>query len=116
MFRHDGTPYRTQQTRKDSETMNYTEAKAKGEELERRSKQAGERLRAIPGVGSGPMGLTPDSVKASPEYQKAKAEADKAFAELRAFNTFFVKQFARECREERRKRDEERAERSRYVS
>ena len=32
------------------------------------------------------MGLTPDSVKASPEWQAAKAAWTEAFSALRAFN------------------------------
>lgn len=39
----------------------------------------------------GPMGLTPDDVKASPEWRKAKARYDRAFANLRAFNAAMVK-------------------------
>jgi hypothetical protein len=45
-------------------------------------------LRAIPGIGGGPMGLTPDSVKNSPEYKAARAAWTKAWNELRAFNQF----------------------------
>ena len=36
---------------------------------------------------SGPMGLTPDDVKASPEFQAAKRAYAASFAALRAFNT-----------------------------
>jgi hypothetical protein len=35
----------------------------------------------------GPMNLTPDPVKATPEWKAAKAATDKAFANLRAFNS-----------------------------
>ncbi len=34
----------------------------------------------------GPMGLTPDAVKATPEWRAAKQRLDRAFARLRAFN------------------------------
>lgn len=34
----------------------------------------------------GAMGLTPDDVKASPEWRAAKARYERAFARLRAFN------------------------------
>ncbi len=34
----------------------------------------------------GPMGLTPDDVKSSPEYRKAKADYDKSFHALQYFN------------------------------
>lgn len=52
----------------------------------------------------GPMNLTPDAVKFSPMFRAAKAQFDAAFQRLRAFNTVFVKQFAKEIREERRAR------------
>lgn len=58
-------------------------------ELWRRHKECGDAMRAFP---RGPMGLTPDSVRAMPEWQVARAAADKAFAELRAFNTRFPPQ------------------------
>lgn len=48
--------------------------------------RASKALRAIPGVGMGPMGLTPDSVKARSDYKAAKAAWAKAWANLRAFN------------------------------
>lgn len=58
-------------------------------------------LKAIPGVGSGPMGLTPDDVRARPDYRFAKQVMDKAFAELRAFNAVYVKRFKKELAAER---------------
>jgi len=84
--------------------MNYSQAKARQTELYQAEKEAGDRLKAIPGVGSGPMGLTPDSVKASPEYRKAKADYDLAFANLRSFNSWFTRTFKKEIRQERRDR------------
>jgi len=54
--------------------------------LEAEHKAAGAALRAIPGIGSGRMGLTPDHVKASPDYRAARAAYDRAFAALRRFN------------------------------
>lgn len=44
---------------------------------------ASAALKAFP---KGPMGLTPDAVKALPEYQAAKREYAVAFAALRAAN------------------------------
>jgi hypothetical protein len=35
------------------------------------------------------MGLTPDSIKASPEFKTAKAAFDRAFAQLRNFNSVY---------------------------
>lgn len=40
--------------------MNYAEFKALREPLEARQDAASKSLRAIPGISSGPMGLTPD--------------------------------------------------------
>lgn len=53
-----------------------------------------KRLSAILGAfPKGPMNLTPDHIKASPEYRAAKANYNTAFARLRAFNTAFVKTY-----------------------
>jgi len=35
------------------------------------------------------MGITPDSVKVSPEFKTAKAAFDRAFAQLRNFNSAY---------------------------
>ena len=48
--------------------------------------RASAALGTVAGLGSGPLGLTPDSVKQSPEYREAKANYDEAFARLRWFN------------------------------
>lgn len=80
----------------------FTAAKAIKRGLEESERAAAKRLLGIAGVGSGAMGLTPDSVKSSPEYRTAKAEHDLAFRRLQAFNAQFVKAFAAELRAERR--------------
>lgn len=73
--------------------------------LERNHREASARLNAIPGIGSGVMGLTPSHVKASPEFQAAHGaymQAHKALAELNRVNVpRFKRELARE-REERR--------------
>ena len=43
-------------------------------------------LKAFP---RGPLGLTPDSVKASAEWKAAKRASDAAFAALRRFNATY---------------------------
>jgi hypothetical protein len=47
----------------------------------------------------GEMGLTPDAVKASPEFKMAKSNYDEAFFSLRRYNallrTHYPKQFAK---------------------
>jgi hypothetical protein len=78
--------------------MTYPEAYAQKLVIEKAAFDAARVLRYIPGVGAGPMGLTPDAVKAKPEYQQARAAADKTFQTMRAYNAWFCKKFAREYR------------------
>lgn len=61
----------------------YAEAKDARDQLDQLRRRACANLAAIPGVGSGPMGLTPDAVKFSPAYRAAKAEMDRLFTALR---------------------------------
>ena len=76
-------------------TFDYAEAKAARDVLNARVEQAGKVLEGFP---KGELGLTPDHIKASPEWRKAKAEFELAFAVLRGFNKTFTKQFKREIR------------------
>lgn len=73
--------------------------------LDRNHREASAALNAVPGIGSGVMGLTPAHVKASPEYQAAHGayvQAHKALAELNRINVpRFKLEIARE-RQERR--------------
>lgn len=82
--------------------MSYSEAKAKKEEIEKRSKTAGSVLKSL--SGGGPMGLTPDAVRATPEWQKANSDYQKAFAEERAYNEHFLKTYAKEYKADRASR------------
>lgn len=50
------------------------------------------------------MGIVPDHIRETPEYQKAAKEYDLAFAEIRNFNGWFVKAFKKEYAADRRKR------------
>ncbi len=78
--------------------MTYEEAKVVKADLE-------AKLAAIvtpPLAGSGPMGLTPDHVKATPEWKAYRIAHDTAFAALRNFNGWYVKTFKKEIRAERR--------------
>jgi hypothetical protein len=84
--------------------QSFEDAKAERLALEAAAKSAGGQLKAIQGVGSGPMGLTPDAVKFSPEYRRAYAHYHRAANALRRFNAIFVKRFAIELRQERRQR------------
>ena len=55
------------------------------------------RLKRFP---SGPLGLTPDEVKATPEWQTAKREFDSIMREFRDFNQGFIKHHKHAWREE----------------
>ncbi len=81
----------------------YQAAKLHQEAIESSMRSTKKVLESL-GGGSGPMGLTPDSIRANPEYLKAKRDLDTAFASLRKFNSVFIKRFAKELREERRAR------------
>ena len=63
---------------------------------------ASAKLNEIVGESRGAFGLTPDSVKFSPEYIKAKAEFDIAFKMQREFNQASPKEFQRRASQERR--------------
>jgi len=86
----------------------FEEAKAEEALLENEMSEAQAAINAFP---RGPTGLTPDAVKATPEWRAAKTRVDKAFARLRAFNAVFVKRFAKELRAERSARTRERESR-----
>jgi hypothetical protein len=81
--------------------MTFLEFKAEQSRLWDAMDQASARLKAIAGVSSGPMGLTPDSVKFSPEYRKARREFDSAMRALQSFNARHVRQFKHELARER---------------
>lgn len=78
--------------------MDYAQAKAAADALDARLDAASAALQGFP---RGLMGLTPDDVKASPEWRQAKRAYDQAFAALRAFNGPFVKRFKSEIRADR---------------
>lgn len=82
--------------------MEYTIAKQISAQMDADYSAACKALGTIPGVGSGPMGLTPDDVLATPEYKAARTAMNKAFAQLRAFNAVYVKQFKKELAAERK--------------
>jgi hypothetical protein len=73
--------------------MNFEQAKAKALALWEAHADAAAVLAVFP---KGAMGLTPDAVKASPEWQAAYRIERAAFAELRTFNAMYVKRFKKE--------------------
>jgi hypothetical protein len=82
--------------------MTYDQAKQIRDTLDAAAKAASERLNAFPKTG--PMGLTPDSVKSSPAYRRAKADFDTAFRRLQNFNVQFTRAFKAEIRAERQRK------------
>ena len=76
----------------------YEKAKAQRDALDAEVNSATALLKTFP---SGPTGLTPESVRLTPEYRTANARFQRAFAALRNFNAGFTKTFAKELRAER---------------
>jgi len=74
------------------EASPFEKAKAIKERLEKEYATTGAALKKFP---RGPTGLTPDAIKASPEWKAARAANDKAFSQLRSFNAKFFKAFPR---------------------
>lgn len=77
--------------------MTYNECKAMRAAAEAELREASMRLTRA-GAGSGPSGLTPDSVKATPEYRAARYDTDRAFSRLRRINVYIVATFPNENR------------------
>ncbi len=69
--------------------MTIPELRAKQHHLD---SEVSECSKALAAYRKGPMGLTPDGVKASPEWKTAKAKYDDAFKRLRAFNAQYAKE------------------------
>lgn len=80
----------------------FEAAKAMHDRLDAEVARTSAALKAFP--NDGPMGLTPDHVKASPEFKAAKRAFDQAFANFRNFNADFTVLFADQLRAERRAR------------
>ncbi len=79
----------------------YETAKNYVRTIEKQCELAEAALKALPGINSGPMGLTPDHIKQSPEYIAAKRTYKRAFNVLRDVNSNFLKRFAKEIKAER---------------
>jgi len=79
-----------------AQPITYATFKATQTALEFHVKAAGDAIRAIPGVGTGPNGLTPDDVKFSPPYQAARAAYDRAFSALQRHNMAYCQAFKKE--------------------
>lgn len=80
--------------------LTFTEYAAERDRLDSVMTNAGKRLSSI-GAGTGPLGLTPDAIKAKPAYQSARAEYQRAHAALRALNGQYVARYRKELQAER---------------
>jgi hypothetical protein len=70
--------------------MNYETFKTLRAPLVERVETTGAKLNTYP---AGPMGLTPDSVKATPEWRDDRAAFNGAANTLRAFDNAFKREF-----------------------
>lgn len=83
--------------------MNYEEAKAYRDEMEKRHKIDSDNIKQFDQYKI-TMGIVPDHIRETPEYQAAKKAVDKNFTELRNFNGWFVKTFKKEILADRKNR------------
>lgn len=79
----------------------FEEAKKVKARLEENCKLLGSAFDKYP---RGAMGLTPDHIKVTPEYQREKKLYNIAFTQLQNFNKVYVKQFKKEIAKERTNR------------
>lgn len=70
--------------------------RAARDELHAALAAASARWGAIPGSGSGPMGITPDHIKRSPEWQESHAAYWRAHRALAAHNREGMRHYRRE--------------------
>jgi len=82
--------------------MTYTEAKIYREALYQAHDITARDLRALSSGKRGPMGLTPDHIKQTPEWKSAYRRERQAFERLRNHNAYMAKAFKKEMREERK--------------
>ncbi|ASA22730.1 hypothetical protein [Paenibacillus donghaensis] len=82
--------------------MIYEEAKANGQKLQKQTNACSDVLKGFNKYGKNALGMTPDHVRAMPEWKEAKKAYDESFANLRGFNTWFMKTFKKEYAADRR--------------
>ena len=76
----------------------YQESKAERDRLDQESSDASRALQVFP---RGAMGITPDHIKASAEWQAANLRYRRASKALQDFNVVFTRQFAKELSADR---------------
>jgi hypothetical protein len=83
--------------------MTYQEAKLYRDTMEERHKIDSDKLKEFDKYRIA-MGIVPDHIRETPEYQILKKAVDKNFAELRNFNGWYVKTFKKEIQADRKNR------------
>lgn len=81
--------------------MTYDQAKAVRAKYELLHDHCADTLTQVSGK-PGPMGLTPDHIKSTDTWKNAYMLERKAFAMMRDFNGFMVKNFKKEMAAERK--------------
>lgn len=85
--------------------MNFEQAKELSKKLNSSYTESGKAIKeyqsSLGHIAGKPVS---DSIRSIPEWKILKQTFDKAFQELRTFNSWYVKQFAKELREERNKK------------
>jgi hypothetical protein len=76
----------------------FKAARARQDQLEAESQRTGRVMDSFP---KGTMNMTPDHVRATPEWKAAKAASDQAFQAYRNFNATMLKAFPNELKAER---------------
>lgn len=83
----------------------FSEAKKVADALWKESEDASKALNAFTSKHpKGPMGLTPDNVRALPEFKKLKQAYDQAHKRLGEYNQQYMKKYAKDVRREREAR------------
>lgn len=81
--------------------MTYQEAKEMKIQLENINQVHSDELKKFE---KNSMGFTPDHIRNTPDFRKAKNDYDRSFIELRNFNGWFMKAFKKEYAADRRNR------------
>lgn len=76
----------------------YEFALSQHDAIEAEANAACLHLRIVSGPGIGPMKLTPDHIKATPEWKAAHSAYYASTSKLQTFNRGFLKQFSKEWR------------------
>ena len=81
--------------------MTYEEAKVIKNQLEEKNNAYSKILQTFE---KNEIGLTPDHIRELPEWKEANNEFKTSFAQLRKFNSWYVKTFKKEIQADRRNR------------